>query len=186
MTGADNATDCLESYYTRIGTRTPRCTVEGCNETDPRALTSVYPTIVCYEHAQLARGRAWVEEDHLSGRHNDSTTAPLPGNDHRVRSEMQIVWPRETLRNPDGSPLLQAAASLRGWLDVLRLMLERTVGWIPAFLEALDAWLRTRLGGRWWKDFPGVITDGACSMCCRRAGLGHPHETITRPIIDMD
>jgi hypothetical protein len=56
----------------------------------------------------------------------------------------------ETLRNPDGSPLLRAAASIRGWLDTLRLIMERTVGWVPAFLEWLDARLRVTIGVQWW------------------------------------
>ena len=61
----------------------------------------------------------------------------------------------ETLRNPDGSPLLRAAAALRGWLDLLWLIMVRAVGWIPVFLEQLDAHLRQRLGERWWEDFDG-------------------------------
>jgi len=78
----------------------------------------------------------------------------LPANDHSVVTlKHQVEWPRETLRNPDGSPLLQAAASIRGWLDVLKLVLERTVGGIPETLERLDAWLRERIGPRWWEDF---------------------------------
>jgi hypothetical protein len=36
---------------------------------------------------------------------------------------------------------------------VLRLLLERTVGWVPRFLERLDAWLRVKLGERWWEEF---------------------------------
>src|SRR5438270_703003 len=62
-------------------------------------------------------------------------------------------WPQETLRNPDASPLLKAAAALRSWLDVMRLLIERVVGWVPPFLEHLDAWLRDQLGPRWWDDF---------------------------------
>jgi hypothetical protein len=77
----------------------------------------------------------------------------MPGNDHRIVSDNQHDWPLDTLRNPDGSPLLRAAASIRGWLDILRLIIERTVGWVPAFLEALDAWLRESLGERWWDGF---------------------------------
>jgi hypothetical protein len=77
----------------------------------------------------------------------------MPANDHGILSDYQQDWSLETLRNPDGSPLLRAAASVRGWLDTLRLIMERTVGWVPAFLEALDAWLRGSLGERWWEQF---------------------------------
>jgi hypothetical protein len=77
----------------------------------------------------------------------------MPGNDHRILSDYQHDWPLDTLRNRDGSPLLRAAASIRGWLDVLRLIIERTVGWVPALLEMLDAWLRGLVGERWWEQF---------------------------------
>jgi hypothetical protein len=151
--------DWLDDHYIRLGTRTPRCVVDGCDETDPRALTGTDPFIVCYEHERLAAGRSWTEADHRAGRYNWADTVDVPGNDHRVLSDMQQAWPHDTLRNQDGSPLLQAAACVRGWLDVLRLIIQRTVGWVPTFLEALDAWLRTRLGDPWWKDFPWVAGD---------------------------
>ena len=54
------------------------------------------------------------------------------------------------MRNPDGSPLLKAAAALRGWLDLLRVVIDRNVGWIPFFLERLHDYLVTALGVRWW------------------------------------
>lgn len=71
---------------------------------------------------------------------------------------MQRDWPVRTLRNPHGSPLLAAAAAMRGWLDVLRLILERTVGYIPAFLEELDKKLCERLGNRWWEELGLEVT----------------------------
>jgi hypothetical protein len=72
---------------------------------------------------------------------------------------MQHDWPTGTLRNPDGSQLLQAAAAVRGWMDILVLILERTIGWIPRFLEALDAWLCERLGPTWGDDFRAEHSD---------------------------
>ena len=75
---------------------------------------------------------------------------PIPANDHAVLTDRQHDWPAATLRNLDGSPLLVAAAALRGWLDVLRLLIERTVGWIPDALERLDDALRKHLGPGWW------------------------------------
>ncbi len=78
----------------------------------------------------------------------------IPGNDHRVVDDRKNDWPRTTLRNPDGSPLLRAAASLRGWLDTLQLIVERTLAWIPPFLEHLDRWLTQQLGGTWWATLP--------------------------------
>jgi len=80
------------------------------------------------------------------------------GNDHRVADAYKrIDWPEKTLRSPDGSPLLRAAACIRGWLDLLRVVIDRTVGWVPDFLEHLSDWLVTKLGPRWWDDldWPG-------------------------------
>jgi len=71
---------------------------------------------------------------------------------------MQRDWPERTLRNPDGSPLLAAAAAIRGWLDILGLVVQRTVGHVPALLESLDARLRATYGDRWWEvlDMEGM------------------------------
>jgi hypothetical protein len=139
-----------EQRFRALGTRTPRCTFPGCTETDPFALTGATPQIVCREHAANAQGRAWTEAHHPAGRTNSPVTVDVSANDHAVLSAVQSVWPREVLRNPDGSPLLMAAAALRGWLDVLRLIIERTVGWIPVALELLDALLIEFIGPGWW------------------------------------
>jgi hypothetical protein len=63
-------------------------------------------------------------------------------------------WPRDTMRNPDGSYLLRAAACVRGWLTVLQLIMERSIGWVPDYLERTDAWLRERIGPQWWLEGP--------------------------------
>jgi hypothetical protein len=141
----------IEDKLAKLGTRTPRCRVVGCDETFPLALTGTDPNILCYEHEALLRERPWLEDHHPAGRHNDPWAAATPGNDHRILSALQYEWPSETLRNPDGSPLLRAAAALRGWLDLLWLVMVRAIGWIPVFLEQLDADLRQRLGERWWE-----------------------------------
>ena len=134
-----------------LGRRQPKCLY--CPESDPFALHGVHPDIVCYECSAEQAGRAWIEDHHPAGRRNDSFTIPIPGNDHRLLNDMQNDWPERTLRNPDGSPLLAAAATVRGWLNILRLTIERTVGWVPPFLESLDAWLRAKQGDRWWEEF---------------------------------
>jgi hypothetical protein len=136
----------------QLGTDTPACSA--CGETDPFALTGTAPNLRCYECHARAAGRAPVEHHHVGGRHNDpADVVPVPGNDHRVLSDAQAQWPVDTLRNPDASPLLKAAAAIRGWTDVLRVILERTVAWVPPFLEALDAHLRETLGEAWWRHF---------------------------------
>ena len=150
-----------ERAYQRLDTRTPRCSVEGCDERDPAALTGAEPTVVCYEHLAQAEGRSWSEGDHLAGQHNDPTPViDLPGNDHRVKSDLMADWPETTIRNPSRSPLIRAAATIRGWLDVLWVIITRGVGWIPEFLERLDAWLTRLHGDRWWTD-PDLGWEGA-------------------------
>lgn len=144
-----------EAKRYELGVPHPACSAPGCGESDPIALTGVAPNIRCYEHDRLRRGRSPVERQHPAGRHNLEVTVPIGGNDHRVIDDLKYDWPPGTLRNPDGSPLLRAAACLRGWLDTLQIIVSRTVGWIPAFLEALDAWLTITLGGFWWTTFPG-------------------------------
>ena len=117
----------------------------------------MHPNIVCREHLSDTSGRSWTEEHHPPGQHNDpSTTAPIPANDHGVINELQGLWPPDTLRNPHGSPLLRAAAWLRAWLrawlTILRVIIERTVGRIPAALEDLDRLLTDHIGPGWWES----------------------------------
>jgi len=139
-----------EAAYERFGTRNPRC--QHCGESDRSALQGSYPDITCYECSARLVGRSPIEGHHPAGRHNSHATVPIPVNDHRVLSDMQRDWPERTLRNPDGSPLLAAAATIRGWLDVLWLIVQRTVGHIPVLLESLDEGLRTTYGDRWWES----------------------------------
>jgi hypothetical protein len=152
----DELEDRREQRLRALGTRSPRCSVAGCAETDPFALTGVAPTILCREHLADALGHDWTEEHHPPGQHNDPSTVPVPANDHGMLSELQALWPRDTLRNPDASPLVRAAAWLRAWLDMLRLIIDRAVGRIPAALEDLDTLLTKFIGQRGgisWREF---------------------------------
>lgn len=124
-----------------------------CGESDSRCLITSDDGIQCYACRSRRAGRPDTERHHVAGRHNLATTVPVPNNEHRILSDRQQAWPTATIRNPDGSPLLQAAATIRGWLDVLVLILERAVGWIPRFLEVLDAWLRMQIGPGWGAEF---------------------------------
>jgi hypothetical protein len=151
MCASDAYETAIEQRLAVLGTRTPRCPVDDCTETDPFALTDTDPDIVCYEHQNNAAGRPVVEAQHVAGQHNSDVTVPMLGNDHRVAdSYKQHDWPVATLRNPHGSPLLKAAATLRGWLDLLRVVIDRAMGWIPVFLEKLDAALTVLHGPQWW------------------------------------
>jgi hypothetical protein len=148
--------DRLEERLRQLGTDDPVCSSPDCNERNPFALSGVHPDILCHECRAIARGGGWTEEDHFAGRHNDHAKAAIPANDHRIRSERQArEWPRGTLRNPDQSPLLWSAAMQRGVRDYLELVLDRYSASVPEFHEALDAWLRGRVGERWFEEFKG-------------------------------
>lgn len=144
----------LESHYRRLGTRNPSCSI--CEEKEPIALTGFHPNIICYQCQAIKDGKSGMEDHHFAGKNNDPMTVPIFANDHRILSENQQDWPKETLRNPSGSPLLRAAASLRGFLAMLWLLIERILGWIPPFLEWLDQLLKKEKGEVWWKklQFP--------------------------------
>ena len=145
----DDRDERREQRLRQLGTRSPRC--HRCGEADPFALSGTGSEIVCYECLAIEQGRPVIEGHHVSGRANDrGDVIDVPGNDHRALSASQLGWPTETLRNRDGSPLLRAAAGIRGWVEVLALILDRSVGWIPGFLEWLDAALRTAIGPAWW------------------------------------
>ena len=68
---------------------------------------------------------------------------------------MQQDLPQRALRNPDSSPLLKASSSIRGFLDILRLIIDRVLGWIPEYLEKLDTSLTSLFGQRWWMELDG-------------------------------
>lgn len=138
----ESATSCLQRSRIR--------TADGTTRT----------TVLCADCRLVWQGKRPSERHHLAGRNNDPATAAIPANEHAILSDAQHDWPERTLRNPDGSPLLRAAGALRGWLDVLRVVLERTVGWIPDLLEFLDAALGKTLGDRWWEaaDMEGIQT----------------------------
>ncbi|QEC48538.1 hypothetical protein FSW04_13830 [Baekduia soli] len=123
-----------EQHLRRLGVgREPCCAL--CIEDEPAALTADDDGMVlCYECRAEHTGRAAIEHHHLAGRHNDPSTVAVPGNVHRQLSDAQRDWPIDTLRNPQANPLLRAAAWLRGFLDLLRVMID-ALSWLPPYLE---------------------------------------------------
>ncbi len=135
----------------RLDTASPRC--RECGATEVLALTGVFPDILCYECQAEAQGCSTREKHHLLGRALDANaTVDVPGNDHRVLSTLQDAWPTATRQARTGSPLRKAAALLRGWLDILRQVLDRVDG-VVELVEALDRWLEYVRGPRWWNEF---------------------------------
>ncbi len=153
--------DCLERLREqkrrRLGSRYPKC--ELCDEGDPLALTGLHPHILC--GSCRAASQPALEAHHVAGRHNDPLTVNLPRNPHRVITEQQTLWPRDTLTNPHGSPLLEAAAWLRGFLLLVRTLMERGLDWIPPLLEWIDQKLTTQLGQKWWEELGWTGRDGS-------------------------
>ncbi|MGD0798488.1 MAG: hypothetical protein ABR910_12265 [Acidobacteriaceae bacterium] len=112
-------------------------------------------TGICAECEREQKGQTIMDNHHVAGRANSPATVPIPANDHRdVLSETQRNWPKATLENREGCPLLVAAASIRGLIDTLDYLTEKFVRWIPEMLEALSTMLAERLGRRWWLNTP--------------------------------
>lgn len=92
-----------------------------------------------------------IDRHHVDGRANSPITVPVTVNDHRAELTVaQRDWPQETLENPNRSPLLAAAASIRGLVDYVTYLIRHTILWIPEMLEALDRLLRDLVGPLWW------------------------------------
>lgn len=117
-----------------------------CGENRPHAKARD----VCFECDRLAQGREPYEDHHIFGRQNGGAQLRVSINDHRAElSVAQYSWPPKTMENASGSPLLRAAAYLRGLADAIRYVLGECE-WIAECLERLDEWLGKKLGPLWW------------------------------------
>jgi hypothetical protein len=97
-----------------------------------------------------------MDRHHPFGEANDAkTTIPAPVNDHRAElNEAQRDWPKRTLENPDGSPLLAASGCIRGFIDTVLYLIETGLLWIAEMLEKLDEWATARFGSKYWLGTP--------------------------------
>lgn len=126
-----------------------------CGESRARALIRGSDPVICARCDRQAKGRATVDAHHVAGEANSPVTTPIPVNDHRARLSVdQYEWPKGTLENVDGSPLLAAAARIRGFDDVLYYLIEELQLRNPELLEELDSLLVAKLGPEWWKGTP--------------------------------
>ena len=126
-----------------------------CGESRPDALIPGSNPIVCAKCQRRASGRTTTDNHHFAGKANSPITVPVPVNDHRAQlSVAQADWPKTTLMNSEGSPLLAAAASIRGFIDTVLYLTERGLHWIADLLERLDDYLQTKVGPRWWRGTP--------------------------------
>jgi len=124
-----------------------------CGESRAEALLSGSNPVICAACDRKQRGKTMLDRHHIAGKSNSPVTISIPVNDHRARlSADQHDWPRQTLENPNGSPLLSAAASLRGYSDTTAYLIETLLR--PEMLEVLDAILIEKFGPKWWINIP--------------------------------
>lgn len=122
-----------------------------CGETRAEALVTKSHPKVCHECERKREGKTIMDDHHVFGESNNPTTIPVPVNDHRAELNVaQYDWPKQTRENPDLSPLLAAAASLRGFIDTVLYLIKKGVLWIADMLEKLDVYLVKKFGTKWW------------------------------------
>lgn len=144
----------LEARRRALGAADPRCSIPGCPERDPRALTGAYPAILCAEHRAEADGRRSIEEHHVAGQHNSPATAWLPANRHAVLTfKQQTAWPTELLRNPDGDPLLRLEAGIRGSRETITEIVDGILAPTEAELRDHRDFLAATFGPDWAATF---------------------------------
>jgi hypothetical protein len=132
----------------RVG-QDARCTY--CGEARPEALNLKSKPITCEECHRKRRGKTTMDQHHIAGRANSPITTSIPANDHRAElSVAQQEWPKEVRENPDGCPLLRAAAHILGFVDTVIHYMREFLLWIADLLIALSAHLAQAWGRKWW------------------------------------
>ncbi len=122
-----------------------------CGEKRPEALIAGSNPIRCAACDRERRGQTTVDVHHVAGKSNSSVTIPVLVNDHRAcLSAAQDDWPKRTRENPDGSPLLAAAACTRGFASTIVYLVEKLLLPKAEMQEHLDAYLEKELGPKWW------------------------------------
>src|SRR6516165_2124515 len=117
-----------------------------CGETRPEALIAGRVPPICWACARKQRSQLRFDWHHPAGEANHPSKIPIPVNDHRAElSPAQYDWPTETLENPDRSPLLAAAACIRGFRDYVVYLIDRVLLWIPDMLEKAAEYLVEKL-----------------------------------------
>jgi hypothetical protein len=122
-----------------------------CGEDRPEALITGSRPITCAACRRTENGKSTFDWHHVAGKAHHCLTIPVPVNDHRaILSVDQYDWPKRTLENPDRSPLIAAAACIRGFISTVIYLVDRLLKWIAEALERIDQMLTERLGPRWW------------------------------------
>lgn len=124
-----------------------------CGESRVEALIRKADHIACAACIRQVQGKTIMDKHHVAGKANSPVTVSVPVNDHRAQLSIdQYDWPKPTRENPHGSPLVAAAACIRGFVDTIIYLLEKVLSWIAGMLETLDALLTERWGVEWWAN----------------------------------
>lgn len=121
-----------------------------CGEKRAEALISGTNPIICAACQRTIFGQATTDDHHFASKANSPITIPVPVNDHRARlSVAQADWPKSTLRNIQGSPLLAGAACIRGFIDTVLYLIEALLP-VAELLETLEQFQLKKMGPKWW------------------------------------
>lgn len=149
--------DPIRAYQreTVAARRLPENAQCACGESRPRALIPGTDPMTCARCDRKQKGKSTLDGHHVAGEANSPVTIPIPVNDHRAELNVaQYDWPSKTLQNPNGSPLLATAASIRGYSDTNSYLIRTLLLTNPELLEELDDFLVKIRGPEWWKGTP--------------------------------
>ena len=126
-----------------------------CGESRAEALVPGSRPRLCEECYRRRKGSKTTDAHHIAGKANSPIVIEVPANDHRAAlSVAQYEWPKATLQNLEDSPIIRAAAALRGVADLLVELIVGMIRSVAAFLENLDQQLRNTHGDGWWIGSP--------------------------------
>lgn len=129
-----------------------------CGESRPEALIVGSKPMTCAMCKRIMKGMDPLDKHHIAGKANSPITIKIPVNDHRaILSVAQYEWPRKTLENPNGDPLLARAAILRGIADTISYyayLAQKLLPWIAEILESFSDSFEKNFGARWWASTP--------------------------------
>ena len=124
-----------------------------CGETRAEALIREKNDVICHACKRKRKGMTTKDNHHFAMKANSPITIPTPVNDHVADLNVaQQDWPKRTRENPEGSPLIAAAACIRGFIDTILYLIKTGLHWIADMLETADAYLAQKLGQQWWKN----------------------------------
>ena len=124
-----------------------------CGESRPEALIAGSSPMMCAACKRKKDGKTIMDNHHIAGKSNSPITIAVPVNEHRAELTVaQQDWPKETLENPDGSPLRAGAARIRGFIDTHIHLIKTFLLWVADMLEMLDTLLVGTLGPKWWEE----------------------------------